>query len=162
MTRRLTGGFQPKPGPELPPTTPSIPATGISIQTAASGDNNPLRSLGITYAKQALVAIQSKGNRDVAKRKKFDDLEIRPGVFRHAATLEKRPDYFCCMDCKAGYPLSFVVEDDVWEAAGLTTGIICYPCFEKRLGRKLTVQDLKHAPVNESIFYGYLLALERT
>jgi hypothetical protein len=39
----------------------------------------------------------------------------------------------------------YTVKNDVWKAAGMEPdgGCLCIKCLEKRLGRKLTVQDFK-------------------
>lgn len=155
MTRRFTGGFQPE-GPASPP--PSIPSKGVVIRTAAIGTANPLRSLGATYARQALATVREKVERHREERL-ADDREIHPGVFQRKDTQGHKPDYLACMDCRQADPMMFWVEDDVWQAAGLSRGIICLPCFETRLGRKLVIQDFKPVPMNDAIFTGYLMGI---
>lgn len=124
----------------------------------AIGADNPLRALGATYARQALVTVRARVERRREERLP-DDREIHPGVFQRKATEGHRPDYLACMDCRQADPMSFWVEDDVWQAAGLNRGIICIPCFETRVGRKLTIQDFKPVPMNDPIFFGYLLGI---
>lgn len=125
----------------------------------ATGADNPLRSLGATYARQALAASQERADRWLATHARPDDLEIRPGVFRYRESEKPRPDYYICQDCRKHDPIPFMVEDDVWEAAGLFDGIICPACLETRLGRKLTIQDFKASSMNNSIFLGYLMGI---
>jgi hypothetical protein len=42
-----------------------------------------------------------------------------------------------------------MVIDDLWNQVCLEGGLICFPCFEKRLGRQIKSTDLKpEVPVN--------------
>lgn len=82
--------------------------------------------------------------------------EIRPGVLKDP-TSPHRFDFMVCMDCRQPEPMTFVVHDVLWAAAGLTKGVICPKCFEARIGRKLEITDLKVCPANEPIFYGSLI-----
>lgn len=71
--------------------------------------------------------------------------EFVPGVFIGHFDSVRRT---FCMDCGDEDPFCFVVKDEVWKEAGLNRGMICWFCFEKRLGRKLRRIDLKkpHPP----------------
>jgi len=55
-----------------------------------------------------------------------------------------------CPDCGRPNPPPFMVWDDVWAEAGLKqdAGWLCPECFEKRLGRKLVLQDFTGARIN--------------
>lgn len=125
----------------------------------AVGADNPLRSLGATYARQALETTRKRAAAWLLSHQRPDDLEVRPGVFRRRGSDKPRPDYYICQDCRQHDPIGFMVEDDVWEAAGLGQGIICIPCLETRLGRKLVIQDFKAVPMNNALFLGYLLGI---
>lgn len=159
MTRRPTGGFQSQLPAGAQPICPVIPPEGVPIRTAATGKANPLRSLGATFARQALAKHRTQAEAWLTKNRRDDDLEIRPGVYRRADAEHRRPDYWVCMDCRQPDPMFFMVEDDVWTAAGLDKGVICPTCLEKRLGRKLVIQDFQHVPGNDAIFFGYLMGI---
>lgn len=66
--------------------------------------------------------------------------QVAPGVFRDASGSVLKT---FCMDCGEEEPMVFVVHDQVWKAAGLHRGYICWFCLEKRLGRPLRIRDLK-------------------
>lgn len=125
----------------------------------AIGADNPLRALGATYARQALAKLRVEATKWLAKHRRPDDIEVRPGVFRHTASEHRRADYWLCQDCHLPDPMAFMVEDDVWQAARLSQGVICIPCLETRLGRKLVIQDFQHVPMNDALFTGYLLGI---
>lgn len=70
--------------------------------------------------------------------------------------------WFLCRDCRIdtsskhkGIAEYYMVEDDVWESAGMTIdgGMLCIGCIEDRLGRKLTPSDFTNCLLNtEGIF----------
>ena len=112
----------------------------------------------MNYALQALkdLAVQAwDWHRRHAERVKAAE-EIRPGVLKNLTSSHKF-DFLLCQDCKQPEPMTFVVHDVLWVAAGLTKGVICPQCFEKRIGRKLQISDFKVCAANEQIFYGYLI-----
>lgn len=55
-----------------------------------------------------------------------------------------------CPSCGTDKSGIFMVWDHVWAAAGLkfNDGWWCWDCFEKKLGRKLVLQDLTAARCN--------------
>jgi hypothetical protein len=51
-----------------------------------------------------------------------------------------------CIDCPVYNPPPFMVRDELWDAltsAGERRRVLCWNCFERRLGRALTVADLR-------------------
>ncbi|MFA6234975.1 MAG: hypothetical protein WC824_12455 [Bacteroidota bacterium] len=54
-----------------------------------------------------------------------------------------------CPDCGQSFPNPFMVQDSLWEEYGIGKGVLCFQCFEKRLGRKLVPSDLKPCPIME-------------
>lgn len=61
-----------------------------------------------------------------------------------------------CRDCEA-YTEFCMVEDWVWSQIHKPQKsdiALCFYCMEKRLGRKITFKDLKHAPCNAPYFIG--------
>lgn len=79
---------------------------------------------------------------------------------------EKRPIQWC-MDCLQKWPIFFAVRNPIWGAVGIGKGIICLKCFnvrfEKLFGRPLCLEDFReNAIVNESIFFGYQMAINQT
>lgn len=68
------------------------------------------------------------------------------------------PD-FDCKDCTISTLDTrqyYMVLDPVWVSAGMTTefgnGMLCIDCLEKRLGRRLKIEDFTWAPINEMFF----------
>ena len=53
-----------------------------------------------------------------------------------------------CHQCRAPWPVFFMVHSSLWEAHASKTELLCIDCFEGRLGRKLTRADLNDAPLN--------------
>jgi hypothetical protein len=53
-----------------------------------------------------------------------------------------------CVDCKAQRPFIYMVTSELWEKYGNGEGIVCYSCFEKRMGRRIVEADLTDAPCN--------------
>ena len=46
-----------------------------------------------------------------------------------------------CKDCK-GQGYGAVVQDHIWKLTGAKRGFLCVPCIERRIGFKLTKDDL--------------------
>lgn len=66
---------------------------------------------------------------------------------------------FYCRDCEQYHEMC-VVEDYVWDMIRKDQSkdiILCFPCMEKRLGRKITLKDLKHVPANAPYFIGHTM-----
>ena len=71
---------------------------------------------------------------------------------------------FECMDCEQ-YGHGWMVTDEVWEEICEDEGwspnnpyaIYCCECAEKRLGRKLTIEDFTDVPINRALRFGYEL-----
>ena len=81
----------------------------------------------------------------------------RPGHWTRTVEVngvQVREKLFGCMDCdqnpltQRNYLHLPMVHDHLWrEHVGTSTaGQICVPCFEKRMGRRLTPEDLKVGP----------------
>lgn len=82
------------------------------------------------------------------------EIEVRPGVFKR----DNKFTRYECQDCKIPSPLIFKVHQELWDGTGLT-GIICLECFEKKLGRSMTIDDFTTTGyANEHIHFGYKLA----
>lgn len=67
---------------------------------------------------------------------------------------EDQKKRYACVDCGELHECWMVV-DALWrQYVGMPRGIcVCYQCFEKRLGRKLTSADLKQVPSNTTLIY---------
>jgi hypothetical protein len=57
-----------------------------------------------------------------------------------------------CRDCNI-HPEIFMVQDDLWDQHGVGSRMLCILCFEKRVGRPLTIEDFKPVPCNDLIFW---------
>ena len=51
-----------------------------------------------------------------------------------------------CLDCEKDTFLDwkdyYMVNHNIWKAYGVGDGLLCMDCIEKRLGRKLTKEDI--------------------
>jgi len=43
----------------------------------------------------------------------------------------------------------YMVNKEIWEAAGLRSGYLCIGCIESRIGRRLNANDFTDAPIND-------------
>jgi len=79
-------------------------------------------------------------------------IEVKPGFW-------KRPKsaLLFCVDCQSEDFIYFMVTNEIWKIIKGKSSILCIHCVEKRLGRKLTINDFTDASINELIFYGYHL-----
>ncbi len=61
----------------------------------------------------------------------------------------------CCCD-----PEYYMVHDHVWQQATAEwpASFLCFCCLEIRIGRRLTIADFTHAPINRPIRWGLSLA----
>ena len=76
-------------------------------------------------------------------------LDIIPGHTVYAS-------HHYCQDCEEDMPEGHMVRNDVWKSAGMSkTGHLCFFCLEKRLERKLTIEDFTDAPINKLIHFGH-------
>jgi hypothetical protein len=67
--------------------------------------------------------------------------------------LVRLPSHWKCEHCHVGYEL-YMVEDDVWQAAGLGySNNVCLLCLTRRLGRELTLDDFTDAGCNGLLRY---------
>lgn len=58
-----------------------------------------------------------------------------------------------CVDCKK-YALKdiadyFIVTDDLWKEFGVGRGLLCWTCFEDRIGRSFEKEDFNDCPANK-------------
>lgn len=54
-----------------------------------------------------------------------------------------------CCDCRILEPEMFMVHNHIWyEAHYEQRDLVCQPCFEKRIGRALTMDDFTLCPLN--------------
>ncbi|UQT65277.1 hypothetical protein BD13_127 [Salmonella phage BD13] len=72
---------------------------------------------------------------------------------------QKVPEHQChyCRDCEQYHEMC-MVEDWVWDQIRKEQPkdiILCFTCMERRLGRKITLKDLKHVPCNAPYFIGF-------
>ena len=81
---------------------------------------------------------------------------IRPGIIRRTVMyhgIQFEGEVLFCQKCGVYMPDGFMVHDAIWNQIGLD-GIICPPCFEVLLGRKLDLTDLPNYPINGQIRRG--------
>ena len=48
-----------------------------------------------------------------------------------------------CDDCRLESPTMIMLKNSLWSLIAESKEILCYKCIENRLGRKLTLDDLK-------------------
>ena len=69
-----------------------------------------------------------------------------------------------CKDCglaaglKEGEMLPFYLKDDLWNSITDTHDILCFDCAEKRLGRPITLNDLKDCALTRMMLLGVRIA----
>jgi hypothetical protein len=71
---------------------------------------------------------------------------LRPGVEVRDIQSNRyrvKERYYFFQNCSLVVPLDFVAIDDLWSRVYAEGGMICFPCFEKRLGREIKSTDLK-------------------
>lgn len=64
-----------------------------------------------------------------------------------------------CRDCEQYHEMC-VVEDWVWAKICKSQPkdiVLCFSCMEHRLGRRITLKDLKHVPCNAPYFLGSVM-----
>ena len=65
----------------------------------------------------------------------------------------KNQGHWNCKDCgKNTFKNNkdyYVVTDKLWLKFGISKGMLCFGCFEKRLGRPLIKEDFKDCGVNQ-------------
>lgn len=72
-------------------------------------------------------------------------------------TLEDNTAYGCCPNCKSNLSPVFMVKDELWRQSGME-GWPCILCFEKAIGRRLKLEDLKPTPLcNHMLPCGWFL-----
>jgi hypothetical protein len=79
------------------------------------------------------------------------------GLIAEVQTIAEDPAYavWLCKDCgtntspRRGKHETYIVQGEVWQAAGMEDGFLCIGCLETRLGRMLTPTDFIDAPVND-------------
>jgi hypothetical protein len=64
-----------------------------------------------------------------------------------------------CRECGQVCGEDYSLLDEVWALTGLDSkgGRLHLKCVEKRIGRKLTLEDFSNFPVNEGIRFGFSL-----
>jgi hypothetical protein len=61
----------------------------------------------------------------------------------------KTAPLWSCAYCKAPEPRMFMVHNHIWLSTGFRPrDVVCQPCLEKRIGRKLTLEDYTICPLN--------------
>jgi hypothetical protein len=67
------------------------------------------------------------------------------------------PTKGCCKLCGEFIPHSFLVNHELWKQVIPEDGVVCIFCFQKRLGRPLTLADFTVHPINEVWFFASTL-----
>jgi hypothetical protein len=66
-------------------------------------------------------------------------------------------DNFICMDCGKDTALDdkdyYMVKFEIWDKFVGHSGMLCMDCMEKRIGHKLTKDDILDCPLNNSCNY---------
>jgi hypothetical protein len=52
-----------------------------------------------------------------------------------------------CQSCGNRFNPIFMVHDELWQQSGIGSGYPCILCFEKAIGRRLRIEDLKPTPL---------------
>ena len=81
----------------------------------------------------------------------IDNIKSRPNP-------SKFPEPYCRDCCR--YTSYCVVEDELWDKIvgdNPSDIVLCFHCMEKRLGRKIKIDDLEAVPCNKPYFLGKLM-----
>lgn len=101
-----------------------------------------------------MIVIQTIQIRGVQVDLAFEEayIEAMKKVSLKSTSTGKKRSCFC-QDCDYPYPEMFMVIDEVWLSAGCSKDdFLCINCFTEKLGRKLTIYDLKQdVPLNNNI-----------
>lgn len=77
--------------------------------------------------------------------------------FQNSETVPKWAEHKC-KDCGLHGPSMFLVQDAVWAEAGYgDKETACFPCFQSKMPRRLTVVDFKVVPMNEMFLFGFTM-----
>lgn len=66
-----------------------------------------------------------------------------------------------CDDCGVTHPIPFILKDELWQRIKpletIKGGHLCPPCAEKRLGRRMTLDDMKPCGMTDIMLLGVAL-----
>ena len=69
---------------------------------------------------------------------------------------------YLCMDCQIIAP-AYMVKNEVWlEAHDTQDGNLCLWCLERRLKRKLVIEDFIDYPINAVLLFGYRIRCDES
>ena len=94
------------------------------------------------------VAVQDAGAGPAAKEQSYlARLELQRLLNSMEAALIGKPQRRkCeCVDCRAKRPAYFFLHSRVWRQVAEYDELLCLDCFERRLGRKVTLDDCNEA-----------------
>lgn len=63
-----------------------------------------------------------------------------------------------CDECKTEDLFTVMLHDNLWLSIANKRDVLCVNCIEKRLGRKLTLDDLRPCEATRGIQFGYAMA----
>ncbi len=63
-----------------------------------------------------------------------------------------------CDDCGTSNMEMYMIRHKLWLSVAANRDILCLPCFEARLGRKVTLHDLLPCTVTHTMFLGAYVA----
>lgn len=83
--------------------------------------------------------------------------EVRPGRLEKSITYGEYGEFkgtkFVCTACRAEWPMTFMLKDEVWLKITSKRDVLCFLCAEKKLGRPIGEDDLKSVPGNRELIY---------
>lgn len=119
---------------------PYIRIQSLSVRShvvAYGKDGKPIRQA------DGSISLFKGGSSGVRKRAEAYALEHGLPLF----------DRWCCWSCLQ-HSEGYMVEDAVWEAAGMgKNGNLCLPCLQEKLGRPLVQGDFTRAFINNHIHF---------
>lgn len=63
-----------------------------------------------------------------------------------------------CDDCKIRSFENYMIKHELWLSVAENYNLLCLPCFEKQLGRKVTLYDLHPCQLTYTAFLGAYVA----
>lgn len=84
-----------------------------------------------------------------------------PGVSVRAISSKERDNFTTCEQCLGGRGKfrMVILKDHIWKKIAEKHEFLCAGCIEERLGRKLTMQDMKPCGITDDLLWARELRL---
>ena len=76
----------------------------------------------------------------------------------HTAKIKHHNNYNQCQDCGVRPFTPYMIRNGLWQQVSNGCNLLCLPCFVKRLGRPLHMDDFHPCQLTNLIMLGYAIA----